>query len=464
MKARERLRAARKAALAVTAAGVLAATGGGVAEAATSSNLLYSTDGGASWSSSATVAPGQTVLVRQWYDNDTAASETGASLTTTIPGPFTLNGGTTEVCLNPSTTNPSAPDDTELVCESSAEGAVWSGKDLQVSPTAGHYGESNGSTSGVLAFGRKRYLNMQQCVYVRTDSGELFTAALPVGYPNTHAFSEVSNVPATALDCANTNPNFPLQEVRSGFQAFDLLGNRYLNMQQCLYQRTGEQLTTFLPVGYPNTHAFSEMSNVPATALDCSLTNPNFPLQEVRSGFYAFDLLGNRYLNMQQCVYERPGEILPAFLPVGYPNTHAFSEASNVPATALDCSTTNPNFPLQPARSGFQAFDLLDTARGHGYVQYAISAPDDLDAFCASAPVNPLEESYTQDGSLTSTPSGAKASSGDLTIVWGDDPANPPCESSIPMIDPQVGAVVAGLTVVAGAAYVLHRRRRVATI
>jgi len=65
---------------------------------------------------------------------------------------------------------------------------------------------------------------------------------------------------------------------------------------------------------------------------------------------------------------------------------------------------------------------------------------------------------------LTSTPSGAKASSGDLTIVWGDDPANPPCESSIPMIDPQVGGIVAGLTAVAGAAYVLHRRRRVATI
>jgi len=472
MKARERLRAARKAALAVTAAGVLAITaGGGVAEAATSSDLLYSTDGGSSWSSSATVAPGQTVLVRQWYDNDGEAGEQGASLTTTIPGPFTLNGGSTQVCLNPSTTNPAAPNSSELVCEDSAEGAVWSGKDLQVSPIAGHYGAPNGETTGTLPFGRVRYLNLHECAYRNTVTGDRIARIVGLG-----AGTNASNTQQAwgDVECGDPsgNPNwagYTYMPQLSGAAGYDLLGNRYLNLHECgHYNSTGDNV--FRVVGWgAGTNASNTQQawgDVECGDLSGNPSWPGYTYMPQLSGAAGYDLLDSRYLNLHECGYRNTaGDRVFRVLGLG-----AGTNASNTQQAWGDVECQDPptnnywsDHTFMSQLSGANSFDLLDTARGHGYVQYAISAPDDLDAFCASNPSNPLEESYTQDGTLTSTPSGARASSGDLTIVWGDDPANPPCESSIPMIDPQVGGIVAGLAVVAGAAYVLHRRR-VATI
>ena len=407
--------------------------------------------------------------MRQWYDNDGSAGEQNASLTTTIPGPFTLNGGSTEVCLNPSTTNPSAPNGTELVCESSAEGAVWSGKDLQVSPSAGHYGESNGSTSGDLAAGRKRYLNLHRCEYMGgTFADRVVNIVEGYGGAEYSAGTNASNTADVAASCGTGAGPWSLYQAH--VQAVDLLGNRYLNLHQCEYkdQNTSADLRiTNVLDGYGGAEysAGTNASNTADAAASCGTGAGPWSLYQAH--VQAVDLLGNRYLNLHQCEYKdqntsadlRITNVLDGY---GGAEYSAGTNASNTADAAASCGTGAGPWSLYQAH--VQALDLLDTARGRGYVQYAISAPDDLDAFCASNPSNPLEESYTQDGTLTSTPSGAKASSGDLTIVWGDDPANPPCESSIPMIDPQVGGIVAGLTAVAGAAYVLHRRRRVATI
>ena len=84
------------------------------ASAATTQDVVYSTDGGTTWTTTPTVAPGATVLVRQWFDNTDDLHATAASETTTLPARFTHNG-TTQVCLNPSTTTITSPNGTAAV-------------------------------------------------------------------------------------------------------------------------------------------------------------------------------------------------------------------------------------------------------------------------------------------------------------------------------------------------------------
>ena len=113
------------------------------------SNLVFSVDNGATWSANVNAAPGQTVIAREYYDNDTSANITGASVTTSLPSGFSLVAGSTEVCLNPGTTDPTNPT-SELACNTQTGGAapndeggpidessVWSGSNLSISPTAG---------------------------------------------------------------------------------------------------------------------------------------------------------------------------------------------------------------------------------------------------------------------------------------------------------------------------------------
>src|SRR6185503_5938263 len=140
--------------------------------------LVYSSDGGASWSTTPTVAPGGTLLARLYYANDTTGAIAGAQLATTLPAGFSLVAGSTRVCLNPSTTTPTSPSAAELACNTDAgqsgaiaEGAVWSGSGLTISPTAGLFGQSASDTSGVLAMGKFRYVNLHQCGYQGTVGG-----------------------------------------------------------------------------------------------------------------------------------------------------------------------------------------------------------------------------------------------------------------------------------------------------
>jgi hypothetical protein len=131
--------------------------------AAPSITLEYSTDGGTTWSTAPTVSAGGTVLARVYYTNDTTGAIDGTQVSTSLPSGFVLVPGSTRVCLNPSTTNPTSPDSTELACNTDADqggaiadSAVWSGGTLNISPTAGLFGQSSGATSGVLAMGKTR--------------------------------------------------------------------------------------------------------------------------------------------------------------------------------------------------------------------------------------------------------------------------------------------------------------------
>jgi len=468
MRARARLRAVRKVALAAAAAGVLSATVGvGTAGAATSSTLLYSTDGGASWSSSATVAPGGTVLVRQWYDNDGSAAETGASLSTTIPDGFTLNGGSTQVCSNPSTTNPTSPNSSELECAASNEGSVWSGSDLQVSPTAGLFGQSNGLTSGILEMGKKRYINLHECTYNSVATPlEFFIHNADAGNAAFRAGTNASNSADGAVSCgsgiAGTWNN---QAIGSSVQAIDLLGNRYLNLHECTYNSVATPLEFFIHNADAGNAAFragTNASNSADGAVSCgSGIAGTWNNQAVGSSVQAIDLLGNRYLNLHECTYNSvatPTEFFVHNVDAGNASLRAGTNASNSADGAVSCgSGIAGTWNNQAVGSSVQAIDLLDATRGHGYVEYALTAPPGPTPEACAANPSAGSEAFAQDGSLTSTPSGAKASSGTITVDW-TLLSEPPCpEDPIPLVDPMVAG--AGLVAVAGAGFVLYRRR-----
>jgi hypothetical protein len=453
MKTTTRLRAARRGALAFAAAGILATTVGvGTASAASSSTLLYSTDGGASWSASVTADPGQTVLVRQWFDNDGAAAETSASVESTIPAGFTLQGGSTEVCLNPSTTDPTAPDASEERCTSANEAAAWTGSDLRLSPSAGHYGESASTTVGELPFGRKRYLNLQQC---QTNTGTRWNTQI---VPSQGAMTEVSNTARTTNQCPSA-----VSDTASGFLALDLLGNRYLNLHQCSYFQTGDGwVEGVTPNAWAGTglDAYSNTSNTAAVAQSCGPNGAGYSLSAPRSGFAALDIRNARYVNLMNCQYYAPTPenfFWGAFTPNSQNGTalDGNPSASNVAATAPDCGAVASGYQTWNT-TGFVALDLLDLNRGRGYVSYALTAPAAPSAAtCASTGNAPGTEAFEQEASLQ-TASATTESSGDLAVDWSQlaDPCN---TAGIPLAHP--GVVAAGLVALAGAGFALHRRQ-----
>ena len=62
--------------------------------------------------------------------------------------------------------------------------AVWSGRTLTISSTAGLFSQGTGHTSGVLAMGKTRYLNLDDCTYYNgLDTYMKFDAEYPhVGF------------------------------------------------------------------------------------------------------------------------------------------------------------------------------------------------------------------------------------------------------------------------------------------
>lgn len=437
------------------------------AGAATSSSLRYSTDGGATWSATATVDAGDDVLVRQWYDNTGSASETGASVRTTVPAGFTLQGGSTQVCLNPSTSNPTTPNASEERCAASNQGAVWSGSSLQISPSAGFYGESNGSTTGMTAFGRKRYLNLHQCVWndatgtsvpdrttTLTDAGS--NAAWDAG-------SNVSNTAATSAVCgAGTAPWTPAS-LLDGAAAYDLLGNRYFNLHQCNWHRTDtpnqDLFSAMTDVSdNPVWHTGSNSSNTADASLVCGAGNFSYVTSPATQGVQALDLRDRRYLHINQCVY-RDTDVLERITHVVNTQSNAAyrtgTTTSNSASLSLSCGTGDPKHALVANMSGTATFDLLDTARGAGYVEYALTAPaTPSPTACAGAFAG--TEAFTQDGTYQSDQTSTATSTGNLTVDFSA--LSDPCPTDpIPTVDPLVGGA---LVAAAGAGFLLYRRSR----
>jgi hypothetical protein len=465
-------RAVRKVVGAAVASGIFAlAIGVDAAGAASSSTLQYSTDGGTTWSSSASVAPGDAVLVRQWFDNDGDVAEADASITTSLPSGFSLVGGSTQVCLNPSTTSVASPDASELLCAAADEGAVWAGSDLQVSPSAGHYGEDDGATVGELAFGRKRYLNLQSCAYRTATTWFNAIIPAPAGGAQFDGLTEVSNTAATALACgpagAADTYTYTLATASSGYEVLPLLGRQHLNLHQCSYLYLSQDWYSNWTTNTSGGAAYDAGTNTSSTAdaaLSCGGVTSGYAYQASASGLQALEL-DERYLNLHQCTYwDVPDSTWYTSInptPFGGATFDAGTNVSATPDTSPTCGPPGTSYTFDSTTSAALALDLLDTDRAGGYVEYEVTAPTTPTASACAAGL-PITEQVTQDGALTSDPSGLRTTSGTIDIDWSGEAAF--CEAlGIPMVDGRVLAAGAVALAAVGAGCVAHRRRSVVT-
>jgi hypothetical protein len=444
------------AALAVTAVAGLGIIGlPSPAHAAPTNTIVYSIDGGDTWVADATVPAGANVLVRVYYDNDTANDITDAQVSTSLPSGFTRVPGTTRVCLNPGTTNPTAPS-SELKCNTSAgmggpidESAVWSSDTLTIAPNAGLYGVPTDATSGLLAAGSPRYLNLHQCQYTRDDGGDdaWYSSHLDSSHGgNFSAGTNVANTADSAPNCGPGNATWPRSANWSDVDALDLLGNRYLNLHQCQYQRpdnTGDAWFMNMINRGGGYSAGTNVSNEADSAPTCGSSISPWSPAPAYNNATAFDLIGNRYLNLHQCQYVRTdGADVSWFVtaldrPSGAPAYAAGTNASDAPETAPDCGPAAAPWSFSQGWSGVTALDLLDTTRGQGFVEFEMVAPSP-----------DVTTTYPQDAGMTGTGTGSPADTGTITVEAFEIPT--------------VGSwpLATGMAVVGGGGLALIRRRR----
>ncbi len=152
------------------------------------------------------------------------------------------------------------------------------------------------SLSGVVALDLNagRYLNLHQCVYYSVTYHEWFTTVLPSGAGGTN----VGNVAETGVNCPAPNVwqsnvwDGRLIPEQSAVVAFDLTAGRYLNLEQCVYRTTDNDLfTTFLPWSLSSGRVGgTNISNNPDTVLECRSPGEGVAFLPSMSGVLALDL------------------------------------------------------------------------------------------------------------------------------------------------------------------------------
>ncbi|MBC7406082.1 MAG: hypothetical protein H7230_01260 [Candidatus Parcubacteria bacterium] len=342
---------------------------------------------GASETDNITTAAGSTVTARLYYNNTGDTPGTGASLKTTLPAGFVYVPGSTKNCITPSST--------ETICDA----ATTSQKNIMfsnltgvgMSPTAGLYdaaspaatgGTDTSATSGLVEIGKKRYVNQTQC----TDTGLPGYFGFYYGDPSTLA-NKVSNTPTYLAntysngitECAATVGGTPNSS--SFTVSWDLFSKRYINQVQCV--ETNQNFSGFY-LGAASTFA-NKTSNFPlyginaynGNASGCAATLPYS--YGPGSNEISLDILGQRYINQTQCAV---GTKLKSFY-FGAPGTLANKTSTtalygeNIYSVASsECTTTLGNgYGVFTSNSQKISLDLLDVARGSGYVEYKMVAP-----------------------------------------------------------------------------------------
>lgn len=387
--------------------------------AAPSSNVVYSTDGGATWSNSVAAKSGQEVIARLYFNNDGSSNVTDAQMSTTLPSGFSRVSGSTKVCLNPGTTNPTNPS-SEMACNTSAgqggainEGAVWSGNALTIAPNSGLYGQATNATTGLMAAGKKRYLNLHQCLRQTDPAYDYITTIIddPPSTPwdtNTNA----SNTADGAYGCGTVG-GWAVHSTISDVQNLDLLGRRYVNLHQCPHYypdpTNGNRWINRL-VGSPaatNWGTGTNTANAADGAVSCVEPGGGWTYYAPFANVQTLDTMNNRYVNLHQCLRTQSSPSVYVNLFITNPPASGWgtgTSASNSPDTTLDCPAVS-GWTTHSTISDFQAIDLLDTSRGQGFVEYKMTAPAITET-----------QVYNQSAALTGTGTGNPTGNGNLTV------------------------------------------------
>ncbi|MFE9235265.1 hypothetical protein, partial [Cellulosimicrobium funkei] len=344
----------------------------------TTANLLYSVNGGA-WSDTVTAQRGDTVTARLFYDTTKESTVTGASLSSQIPDGFTYVPGSTRNVLAPGSNVATGAVGAETKAAAVAD-SVWSGDALTVSPSAGFNGESNASQSGVLRNGVKRYLNLHQC---GTSNG-VDGSSSNVNSGWVRAGTNVSNSADTSASCAfgGAASGYTINE--RNVLPLDLLGNRYLNLHQCGISNGNDSSHVLVSAWASRTG--TKTSNSADSAASCAFSSSggyNLANRNVLS----LDLLENRYVNLQQCTITNGVDASTYAVTVpGW--VRAGTNASNSIDASPDCALLGGGGYC--SNGGIvQPLDLLDTARGQGFIEFAFTSQVPEPAQCDQTVTEP---------------------------------------------------------------------------
>jgi MYXO-CTERM domain-containing protein len=395
------------------AAGALPASADPGTGDGTTTNLLYSVNGGA-WTDSPVAQRGDTVTARLFYDTTREDTLTGVSLTSQIPDGFSYVAGSTRNVLAPGTNVLTGAVSGETKASPVAD-SVWSGDTITVSPSAGFNGESNGSQQGVLRNGVKRYLNLHECQYYSAGNDDWYINVVDAGGPY-RAGTNASNTADTTRDCG-PGANYSLTNY-SSVQNLDLLGNRYVNLHQCQYRNTvnPDYYNTWGKFGPYATGTGS--GNVADSAADCG---PGTVLWERVQGWsfaQPVDMLGNQYLNLHQCQYYLPQstDYYSSLVNAGPATYRAGTNASNTPDTTAACGAAVAPWQHVPQVSFASALDVMDTARGQGFIEFALMSEVPEAPACGETVTEP-EVVSDREGTMTGAGTGTPTSTATVTLA-----------------------------------------------
>jgi len=287
------------------------------------------------------------------------------------------------VCLNPGTTDPTNPS-SELECNTQTGGAapndeggpineatVWSGQNLAISPSAGLFGQPTNATTGILAAGKVKYLNLDNCVYSNHVDDDYTTLVDSSNLGGAFDAGTNTSDSATATSCGGAGGGYFPNGLT--VQNVDLLGQAWFNLAQCDYANSADNDNTTLfdqaessPTNAANTA--SNPTNSTSVLPACPASSSGIPFDGANSGAESLDILDNRYVNLDQCDYFGAGTDNYTTGVDDVPNLNpafdAGTNASNTAQTSLSCGPGGGGWVPVAANSGFSALDTLDTTRG----------------------------------------------------------------------------------------------------
>jgi uncharacterized repeat protein (TIGR01451 family) len=291
-----------------------------------------------------------------------------------------------------------------------AEGSVWSGQDLTISPSAGFYGNSGGTTSGRLEVGRVRYIHETTCAYpgaasngsisyhpsihaVSNTIGDDFACGSNAGQLNTSTFG-LNGYGKNAIDDSPTGHSI----------TYDSLGSKYLHFHTC-NTGTYQRVLTIFDINNNN------------TAIDTSCGagsgydgNTDMVVASDNDGIRTYDIRQGRYLHRYD-FNDSAGR---------------FSLIKGIYDQAAPYSS--PTISTQYNGFNSDSFDLLDTSNGRGYIEYKVIVPT-------------TEGTSSFSSSLSSPNFNTINDNGGVEVV---DPTIPLSASNI---NPNTGSVIGGETV-----------------
>jgi hypothetical protein len=397
----------------VLAAGALPASADPGTGDGTTTNLLYSVNGGA-WTDSPVAQRGDTVTARLFYDTTREDTLTGVSLTSQIPEGFSYVAGSTRNVLAPGTNVLTGAVSSETKASPVAD-SVWSGETITVSPSAGFLGEPTSSESGFLRNGVKRYVNLHECQYYSAANNDWYINVVDAGGAY-RAGTNASNTADTARDCgpggAYSLTNY------SSVQNLDLLGNRYVNLHQCQYYAptTADYYNTWGKFGPYATGTGS--GNSADSAAECGPGTTVWTDVPGWSFAQPLDMVGNRYANLHQCQYYLPQstDYYSSLVNEGPAAYRTGTNASNTADTAERCGAGVDPWQLVPQWSFASALDIMDTARGQGFIEFRMTSEVPEAPACGETVTEP-EVVSDRTGVMTGAGTGTPTSTATVTLA-----------------------------------------------